>query len=219
MQIKDDFSSYINGMNAAQLKDYIKTVGKAANERLRALERSGLQNSSASYRFIKAQSRDADSAMGYTKKGQMKFNVATRAVDVNELRHRAAMIEKFMNAKSSTVTGTKAIYKQAYDTFEKNHPDAKITFKEFAEGMSYGLIKHFGEIYGSEMLVELHEKSTGMTSEEVEECLLAGGFTMDTTQENAPYVYALFAKIEDFQANKRSMNNDTVTGFDDDSML
>ena len=219
MQIKDDFSSYINGMNAAQLKDYIKTVGKAANERLRALERSGLQNSSASYRFIKRQSRDADSALGYTKKGQMKFNVATRAVEVNELRHRAAMIEKFMNAKSSTVTGTKDIYKQSYDTFKKNHPDAKITFNEFSEGMSNGLIAHFGEIYGSDMLVELHEKSTGMTSEQVEECLLAGGFTMDTTQEDAPYVYLLFAKIEDFQANKRSMNNDTVAGFDDDSML
>lgn len=224
MTTQDNYSEYVNSMTEGQLKTYIHTVGKAANQRLRELEKQGLQKTSAAYRYIEKLGFDKDYAMGKTGAGQVKFNLRVRGRSFSELRHMVATIEGFMQGKSSTVTGIKDIYKTAYDTYAKNHEGKdygdRESFKNFAEAMSFTLFRHFEEIYGSTVAIEYANKAQagGLNDEEVEKALRAAKFTEATTKENAPMLLEVFGKLDEFIANKKEVKaNDR--DFDENDFL
>lgn len=215
LKAEESYSSYVSNMNETQLKTYIHTVGKAANQRLRELEKQGLERTSAAYRYIEKLGFDKDYATSVTGAGQLKFNLRVRGRSINELRHMVSTIDKFMDAKSSTTGGVKSIYADAYKTFEKNFGN-KMNFNEFAESMSYTLLRHFERIYGSTTAIYIIEKghAGGLSDFEITQALEQAGFTLSSTKEDAPTLGAIVSSLESFIANKKGFENDGKGIFD-----
>lgn len=210
MVVEETFTSVINSMTEGQLKEYIHTVGKAANQRLRELEKQGLQNSSAAYRYIQKIHKMDDYATSTTGAGQIKFNLRVRGRSFDELRHMVATIDDFMEAKSSTTGGVKDIYRQAAETFEE-HYEGKFTkedYSKFTEAMSYTLFRNFERIYGSQLAIEYVEHAQGklgLTWGEMEEAIRSTGFSETTEEGKAPSYYAQIAAADAFASNKKTL--------------
>lgn len=211
MIVEETFSSVINSMTEGQLKEYIHTVGKAANQRLREMEKQGLQNSSAAYRFVKKQAGGEDYAFSKTGAGQIKFNLRVRGRSFDELRHMVATIDDFMEAKSSTIGGIRDIYRQAADTFEE-HFDGDFTkedYVKFTETMSYTLFRNFEKIYGSQLAIEYSRKaeSMGLSWGEIEEAIRSTGFSEATKEGEEPSYMAQENALATFAANRKDLMN------------
>ena len=210
MVVEETFSTVINSMTEGQLKEYIHTVGKAANQRLRELEKQGLQNSSAAYRYIQKIHKMEDYATSTTGAGQIKFNLRVRGRSFDELRHMVATIDDFMEAKSSTTGGVKDIYRQAAETFEKHYKGkfTKEDYSDFTEAMSYSLFRNFEKIYGSQLAIQYVEHAQGklgLTWEEMESAIRSTGFTETTKEDKAPSYDAQITAANVFAANKKTM--------------
>lgn len=114
-------------------KAAFKTLIKQANERLRQIEKRGLQDESKEYQLVKYYATQKSATKGaiynVSKDGRIRFSsdlqkymnegkgfqtaAQRRAYFINTLRN-------FLTAESSTVSGIKAIKKRAYETFKKN---------------------------------------------------------------------------------------------------
>lgn len=209
VDVEESIMNEIASLDERHIKEYIHQVGKAANQRLRQLEKSGLEKASPSYRFIERLSRDKDYATAKTGAGEVKFNLRVRGRTMAELRHMANAIEKFMNAPTSTVTGVKASFEEAEKTFRKNHPDVNIDYKEFGKSFSYGVLANFARIYGSDELVKLQSKTADkMTQEEVIFVLESVGFREDTRPGEGPALSTIYGAIDAFMDARKDLNND-----------
>lgn len=217
MTIDDNYEAYVSGMTEKQLKEYIHTVGKAANQRLRELEKQGLQNSSAAYRYMKKLSRDGDYATSKTQKGEMKFNLRVRGRSFAELRHMVQTIDDFMQAKSSTTAGVRDIYKTAAKTFSEGKGDSGVIFgtKEdyanFTEALSYSsLFRAFLNMYGSDIAIEVSKKISdlGLENADLVKALEDAGFREKYEGGETPPDYSDIERaIEEYAANKKELDN------------
>lgn len=228
MTSEETYSSYVNSMTEKQLKEYLHTVGKAANQRLRELEKQGLQNSSAAYRYAAKIARDKDFAMSKTGAGEIKFNLRVRGRSFNELRHMVATVDSFMNAKTSTVGGIKDVYKQAADTFSSEKYDefgnkikdafgTKEDYARFTEAMSYSLFRNFERIYGSQLTIQymnLAVDDLGLLLDEIEKAIRDTGFTEKTNHGEEPPYVAQEASAIRFAENKKNMENNGESIFE-----
>lgn len=220
MIVEEGMNTYISSMTTEQLKDYLKSVGKAANERLRALERQGLEQASASYRYINRLAEDKDYATSRTGAGQIKFNLRVRGRSQAELRHMAAKIEGFMSAPSSTVGGMKDITARAAQTFKARGFGSEQDYKKFSDAMAYSIFRSFEKIYGSDEAVKLTKKAEGLTSDELYDALNAAGFTESTTESGAPTLSQIYNAIDTFKENMRGFDDDEWNElFDEDDIL
>lgn len=192
-RIRRDIDRRFAQMSARQLTDYIHTKGKAANTRLRELEKTkhgGLYKSSSAYQYVIERER-AERERGQnviysrTKGGQVKFKTSTRNVEVKELMERATQISRFLEARTSTVTGTKAAYEQAYKTWKEKHENEDIPKTEWFGFWRSAVIQNFKEQYGSEELYTLmsYADKYNLSVSEIEEMLKSVGFDERTNFE------------------------------------
>lgn len=189
-RVRRDIDSRFRDMTQRDLTDYIHKMGKVANTRLRELEKTKhgtIYKSSSAYRYVEKQARiereqDQTFVYGVAKDGSFKFNTATRNVDIRSLQERATQISRFLSARSSTVTGTKAIYEQSYKTYKESNPDYEGTFSEWAESFSYAILNNFREQYGSKEYEKLMLKARkyNMSKDEITNMLYEVGFRADT---------------------------------------
>lgn len=136
---------------------------KRANQRLRELEKQGMENSPA-YKAIERLATAGDKAitMGThtDKEGRqskvIKFDTNIRKLNYNQRRHLEAQVRRFLSAESSTTKGAKAIVeraKQAYkDKSYKKGMDRKRE-KEFDYWMniwSTSIVHEYKRMYGSD---------------------------------------------------------------------
>ena len=189
-RVRRDIDSRFRGMSQRELTDYIHKMGKVANTRLRELEKTKhgkLYKSSSAYRYVEKQARiereqGQTFVYGVAKDGSFKFNTSTRNVDIRSLQERATQISRFLSARSSTVTGTKAIYQQSYQTYKDSNPDYEGSFAEWSETFSNAIIKNFREQYGTDNVNALMEKGRKykMSTDEIANLLYDVGFREDT---------------------------------------
>ena len=189
-RVRRDIDTRFRDMSQRELTDYIHKMGKVANTRLRELEKTKhgkLYKSSSAYRYVEKQARiereqGQTFVYGVAKDGSFKFNTSTRNVDIRSLQERATQISRFLSARSSTVTGTKAIYEQSYKTYKENNPDYNGTFSEWAEGFSYAILNNYREQYGSKEYEKLmlKAKAYNMSNDEIANMLYDVGFREDT---------------------------------------
>ena len=189
-RVRRDIDSRFRDMTQRELTDYIHKMGKVANTRLRELEKTKhgkLYKSSSAYRYVEKQARiereqGQTFVYGVAKDGSFKFNTSTRNVDIRSLQERATQISRFLSARSSTVTGTKAIYEQSYKTYKENNPDYEGSFSDWAEGFSYAILNNFREQYGSKEYerLMLKAKAYNMSNDEIANMLYDVGFREDT---------------------------------------
>ncbi len=188
-RVRRDIDSRFRDMTQRELTDYIHKMGKVANTRLRELEKTKhgtIYKSSSAYRYVEKQARfereqGQTFVYGTTKDGSFKFNTSTRNVDIRSLQERATQISRFLSARSSTVTGTKAIYKQSFKTY-KDSTGYTGSFSEWSETFSNAIIKNFREQYGSDNINALMEKGRKykMSTDEIANLLYDVGFREDT---------------------------------------
>ena len=212
-RVRRDIDSRFRDMSQRELTDYIHKMGKVANTRLRELEKTkhgAIYKSSSAYRYVEKQARiereqGQTFVYGVAKDGSFKFNTATRNVDIRSLQERATQISRFLSARSSTVTGTKAIYKESFQTY-KDSTGYEGSFSEWSETFSNAIIKNFREQYGTDNVNALMEKGRKykMTTDEIANLLYDVGFREDTDYytENPDKVIPL-SKIYDAMKRNR----------------
>ena len=188
-RVRRDIDSRFRDMSQRELTDYIHKMGKVANTRLRELEKtkhSSIYKASSAYRYVEKQARiereqGQTFVYGVAKDGSFKFNTSTRNVDIRSLQERATQISRFLSARSSTVTGTKAIYKESFETY-KDSTGYEGSFADWSESFSNAIIKNFREQYGTDNVNALMEKGRKykMTTDEIANLLYDVGFRADT---------------------------------------
>ena len=189
-RVRRDIDTRFRDMSQRELTDYIHKMGKVANTRLRELEKTKhgtIYKSSSAYRYVEKQARiereqGQTFVYGVAKDGSFKFNTSTRNVDVRSLQERATQISRFLSARSSTVTGTKAIYEQSYRTYKESNPDYEGSFSDWAESYSNAILKNFREQYGSGEYDKLMKKAKkyNLSNDEIANLLYDVGFREDT---------------------------------------
>ena len=187
--VRRDIDTRFRSMTQRELTDYIHKMGKVANTRLRELEKTkhgAIYKSSSAYRYVEKRARiereqGQTFVYGVAKDGSFKFNTSTRNVDIRSLQERATQISRFLSARSSTVTGTKAIYKESFTTYQDSTGYTG-SFSEWTETFSNAIIKNFREQYGSDNVNALMEKGRKykMSTDEIANLLYDVGFREDT---------------------------------------
>nr|DAW66783.1 MAG TPA: hypothetical protein [Caudoviricetes sp.] len=102
-----------NQLTNAELVKVIRKAAKAANQRLRALEKSDVINTAKTGAYKYAESQ-------MPGKIKPRFNERPKeSADRTTLRHQYIQLREFMTMKSSTVTGVRAIRDARYQTAVK----------------------------------------------------------------------------------------------------
>ena len=190
----------VNTLTEKELKVGIQSLAKVANQRLRQLEKSNKATSSPAYKYIerlafdasktKGTSTDKYSFIGETKWGEIKFNTATTKMSQSQLRQEFSFLQRFLNTKTSTVTGVKKNIEESLEKFKEQYQKAtrsKIGNDAVAL-WSDSLFKHFSEIYGSDEAENLMQQidSSDLTNSEVHEILRKSGFSLNTGYDEVP---------------------------------
>ena len=162
-------------LNRKQIIQEIRSMAATANSRLRALEKAGLQRSSAAYRYIERRHFDKDPAIGETRSGDIKFSTQLAKKSFQQLQHEKRELERFLyEAKTSTVKGVESAYLRSFDSYLKNHPNVNMTREQFAEVASVEGFTAFIRHYGSEEIEELlgEIEDADIDPSEIEEILM-----------------------------------------------
>lgn len=190
----------VNTLTEKELKAGIQSLAKTANQRLRQLEKSNKATSSPAYKYIERLAFDASktkgtgsdkySFIGETKWGEIKFNTATTKMSQSQLRQEFSFLQRFLNTKTSTVTGVKKNIEESLDKFKKQYEKAtgsKIGNDAVAL-WSDSLFKHFSEIYGSDEAENFMQQidSANLSISEVHEILRKSGFSLNTGYDEVP---------------------------------
>ena len=190
----------VNSLTEKELKAGIQSLAKTANQRLRQLEKSNKATSSPAYKYIERLAFDASktkgtgadkySFIGETKWGEIKFNTATTKMNQSQLRQEFSFLQRFLNAKTSTVMGVKKNIEKSYEKFKEQYE--KQTGSQLNNDISYlwsdALFKHFSEIYGSDEAENLMQQidSANLSISEVHEILRKSGFSLNTGYDEVP---------------------------------
>ena len=190
----------VNSLTEKELKAGIQSLAKVANQRLRQLEKSNKASSSPAYKYIERLAFDASktkgtgsekySFIGETKWGEIKFNTATAKMNQSQLRQEFSFLQRFLNTKTSTVTGVKKNIEKGYDKFKVQYE--KATGSALGEGTielwGDALFKHFSEIYGSDEAENFMQQidSANLSISEVHEILRKSGFSLNTGYDEVP---------------------------------
>lgn len=208
----------INRATWAELRLFISQAGKQANQRLRQLEASKVTAGSNKYKYVKrAAFKDKSGVYGKTEKNQIKFNLNTRGLKIQEMRKRAAEIQKFIQpqinkktgevmADTSTVAGVKAKYKKAEETIRKTTGAKNLTMDDVAGLVERSMYQKMSEIYGPSKVMALYAKfkdqATGDTSMLAFERWLASKEWDFTDEGTAPSIDEIVSQIDlDFKVD------------------
>lgn len=97
----------------------LKRLAKKANRRMRELEEAGYKKGSPAYQSVQAHlemmGRQTKTAAG------RRFSESGKYADRNDLRQQLSVINKFLNAKTSTRKGYEAYRKAVYETADETY--------------------------------------------------------------------------------------------------
>ncbi len=97
----------------------LKRLAKKANRRMRELEASGYESGSPAYQSVQAHlemmGRQTKTAAG------RRFSESGKYADRNDLAQQLGVINKFLNAKTSTRTGYEEYRKKVYETADETY--------------------------------------------------------------------------------------------------
>ena len=190
----------VNTLTEKELKAGIQSLAKVANQRLRQLEKSNKATSSPAYKYIerlafdatktKGTGKDKYSFIGETKWGEIKFNTATTKMSQSQLREEFSFLQRFLNTKTSTVSGVKKNIENSLEKFKEQYEQAtgsKIG-NDVVALWSDSLFKHFSEIYGSDEAENLMQQidSSDLSNSEVHDILRKSGFSLNTGYDEIP---------------------------------
>lgn len=190
----------VNTLSEKELKVGIQSLAKVANQRLRQLEKSNKASSSPAYKYIERLAFDESKTkgtgaakytfIGETKWGEIKFNTATAKMNQSQLRQEFSFLQRFLNTKTSTVSGVKKNIEKGYEKFKEQYEKAtgSTLGEDSIELWGDALFKHFSEIYGSDEAENLMQQidSSDLSNSEVHEILRKSGFSLNSGYDELP---------------------------------
>lgn len=151
------------------LKQVLRIYSKAANTRLRALEKAGLAGSSNAYQTVRSYAYDEMNIMAWTASGQFKFNTNTRGMELAQIRRELKELDKFLfRSHTSTITGAKTSAKKIREaTIKQNKRGTKservrgffggMSDEQFNDFWKLANIKRLIDMYGSDEAIRIIE--------------------------------------------------------------
>ena len=105
----------------ADMSSELKAMATKANARLAALERAGLTSASNAYRYVEKRHFDRDTMLYVNRSGKIRFTTSVKGRSAQQLQHEVRELQRFLyESKTSTVTGAKARYTRAFETYKKH---------------------------------------------------------------------------------------------------
>lgn len=116
--------------------DEAKAMAQLANSRLRTLENSGQSEYSREYQLVEHYAVGDPNGKGSIynvdqETGRIRFTTSARNMTSEERSYYINTLRNFLNAKTSTVKGTRQAATQAYNTYMNNHPDVAISLDDY----------------------------------------------------------------------------------------
>lgn len=184
LKFSSEKNPYTTIMTPAQYAEWRASLAKRANTRLKALETSSSKITGERYTYGAYKKYAAD----VLNMEKPRFSQSKQVKDVNTMRHEILVLQRFLNAKSSTISGNREIEKARIKTFESGVWGA-IKFDEqgkpfkserikilsssnasFYDFLNSGLLSSKVQTYfTSEQLIEMYELATrnGMSTDEI----------------------------------------------------
>ena len=147
----------LNNLTAKQLAGYIANYGKTINTRLTELERKGYAESSVAFRYITEKDPHHGEFVTKSKSGYTKISLKTRGLTRNQLLAKATTIQGFLNAKTSTISGTKKAYNKALNTFNERK-NTKLSAAEYKDLVTHDKWEDASKKFGSDQILAIVRK-------------------------------------------------------------
>lgn len=169
MAKKDYPLDLIAEMDRPIAEKHLKKAAHAANQRLREIEKQGLQEESA-YSIA----RRAQQARGITR-DKARFPEGFSTMSDREFRQTVRAIEKFMEAETSTLSGIKTVSRKVVKAVReklnnrgRNIGD-KATDKDLIKFLSSQEFRRLRQMYPSDELIEdfITEVNNGRNSQQI----------------------------------------------------
>ena len=147
----------LNKLTAKQLAGYIANYGKTVNIRLSALEKKGYAESSVAFRYITEKDPHRGEFVTKSKSGYTKISLKTKGLSRNQLLAKATTIQSFLNAKTSTISGTKKAYDKSLNTFNERK-NTKLSAAEYKDIVTHDKWKDASKKFGSDQILAIVRK-------------------------------------------------------------
>ena len=147
----------LNNLTAKQLAGYIANYGKTVNTRLSALEKKGYAESSLAFRYITEKDPHRWEYVTKSKSGYAKISLKTKGLTRNQLLAKATTIQGFLNAKTSTISGTKKAYDKSLNTFNERK-NTKLSAAEYKDLVTHNKWKDASKKFGSDQIIVIAQK-------------------------------------------------------------
>lgn len=149
-----------------ELKSKIRQYAKTANQRLRELEKQGLEKGSYAYAKVEQEFYDkkdylttgthTDRKTGKTSK-VVKYKTALSGMSEEELKEELKALEKFLKSRTSSRTGMYDVMGKQYEAY-KQKTGTNPSFKEFSDIYSNANVQNMLNIFGSDTVIKLSKK-------------------------------------------------------------
>lgn len=139
-------------LSKEELEQSIRQMSKVANQRLRQLEKQGFTELNA-YRKVLSNSQKM-TIFDYTKKGEIKFSGATKNKTYNQLEQEFSELQKFLTAKTSTVSGIKQKYEKATKKVNEEY-SVNLTTQQIGELFESEIIQNSSNRFGSDKVLTI----------------------------------------------------------------
>ena len=147
----------LNKLTAKQLAGYIANYGKTVNTRLTELEKKGYAESSVAFRYITEKDPHRGEFVTKSKSGYTKISLKTKGLSRNQLLAKATTIQGFLNAKTSTISGTKKAYDKSLKTFNERNK-TKLSQAEYKDIVTHDKWKDASKNFGSDQILAIVRK-------------------------------------------------------------
>ena len=147
----------LNNLTAKQLAGYIANYGKTVNTRLSTLEKKGYAESSVAFRYITEKDPHRGEFVTKSKSGYTKISLKTRGLTRNQLLAKATTIQGFLNAKTSTISGTRKAYDKSLNTFNERK-NTKLSAAEYKDLVTHDKWKDASKKFGSDQILAIVRK-------------------------------------------------------------
>ena len=128
----------------ADLKEEVERRAKRANQRLREIEKQGLEESSLAYRAIERYVYDKKAGYKTTGEGNIAFSRSYKEMTREQLQQLYYETGRFLEATTSTVSGYKSALERSYAGYSKTKSYAKLSFEEYKRFWETESVKTYG---------------------------------------------------------------------------
>ena len=128
----------------ADLKEEVERRAKRANQRLREIEKQGLEESSLAYRAIERYVYDKKAGYKTTREGHIAFSRSYKEMTREQLQQLYYETGRFLEATTSTVSGYKSALERSYAGYSKTKSYAKLSFEEYKRFWEAESVKTYG---------------------------------------------------------------------------